>query len=531
MLGTFWHSYLSFPVSLLLVLTIVVFIHEMGHFLVARWCGVKVSAFSIGFGREVWGFTDAKGTRWKLAWLPLGGYVKFADDENAASAPSKQALERMTSEEREGAFQTKPLMHRAAIVIAGPLFNIVSAVLFFVVVFWSIGVDGRDSVIDVIRPGSPAEKAGIRAGDRIVGIDGYSHQVDRFVELLRPVPRNRLQLEDELRPLVERDPDVALPSHVVNVQIERNGRIEQRSVVVEPPPLKRETEQDRDQRLQAATIKCRDAKAADIDACVRKADLDHRRREAGKRLDQLLNGLLPEAMGFGKHVPTRIGVVRDGSPAARAGLERNDVIVAVDGQPISHFGELQHLIGNNQGGAVAMTVVRGGQQVTLRVQPQVDDSGIRRIGISPRVESDRRYSLADSIRFGVRDLAYYTEEILRGLPRLPAAIAKVLSFQKQNDIGGPIAIAETSKYAVDSGFGGFVNWIAMFSVMLGIMNLLPIPLLDGGHLMFYAIEAIRGKPLDERKQEIGFKIGVAVVATLMIAALLGDVTRLFGRLF
>lgn len=531
MLGTIWHSYLSFPVSLLLVLTIVVFIHEMGHFLVARWCGVKVSAFSIGFGREIWGFTDAKGTRWKLAWLPLGGYVKFADDENVASAPSKQALERMSSDEREGAFQTKPLLHRAAIVIAGPLFNIVSAVLFFVIMFWAIGVDGRNSVIDVVRPGSPADKAGIRAGDRVVGIDGYSHQVDRYIELLRPVPRNRLQLEDELRPLVERDPDVALPSHAVNVLVERNGRIEQRSVVVEPPALKRETEQERDQRLRNATTKCTDAKVADIDACVRKADFEHRRREAGRRLDQFLNGLLPEAMGFGKHMPARIGLVRDGSPAARGGLERNDVIIGVDGQPISHFGELQHLISNNQGTPVAITVRRGGQEVALRVQPQADESGIRRIGISPRHEAERRFSLIDSTRFGLRDLAYYTEEILRGIPRLPAAIAKVLSFQKQNDIGGPIAIAETSKYAVDSGFSGFVNWIAMFSVMLGIMNLLPIPMLDGGHLMFYAIEAVRGKPLDERKQEIGFRIGIAVVATLMIAALLGDVTRLFGRLF
>lgn len=457
MLGTIW-TYISFPVSLLLVLTIVVFIHELGHFLVARWCGVKVQAFSIGFGREIWGFTDSQGTRWKLAWLPLGGYVRFADDENAASAPSRGALDKMSAEERSGAFQTKPLWQRAAVVVAGPLFNIVSALIFLVFLFWALGVDGRTTVLDGARPGSPAEKAGLGAGDMVTKVNGRS--VQRWVELQRKVSRS--------------------PNVPLELTVERDGR--ERTVTV--VPVGRESKAG----LSGTTVELGD-------------------------------------IGIIKHIPARVGSVQPSSPAAKVGIQAGDVILTIDGKPIQHFRDLVHLIGPNQGTPVEIALGRNGQQLTVRLTPElVADKSRRIIGINEPAEL-RRYPLLDSVSFASGEVVYYTEEILRGIPQLPAAIFKALSLQKQQDIGGPIAIAEMSKQAVESGFSGFLGWIALFSVMLGIMNLLPIPLLDGGHLMFYAIEAVRGRPLDERKQEIGFKIGMAVLGTMMFAAIFGDIVR------
>src|SRR5690606_34868057 len=165
-------SFLAVLLPFLFVLTVVVFIHELGHFLVARWCGVKVQAFSIGFGREIWGFHDRHGTRWRLAWIPLGGYVKFVDDENGASVPSRDALQRMSEDERQGAFQSKSLGQRAAIVAAGPIANFLLAIVIFAGIFAVVGVQITSAKIDEVIADGPAARAGFQAGDVIVAIDG-----------------------------------------------------------------------------------------------------------------------------------------------------------------------------------------------------------------------------------------------------------------------------------------------------------------------------------------------------------------------
>src|SRR6476646_8800529 len=169
----------------LFVLTVVVFIHELGHFLVARWCGVTVKAVSIGFGKEIFGFYDRYGTRWRFAWVPLGGYVKFLDDENSASVPSKAALDRMTPAEREGAFQAQPLASRAAIVAAGPIANFLLAIVIFALTFTFVGVQVTAPRVDELVPDGAAAAAGFKPGDVIVSIDGQA--IETFADMQRIV--------------------------------------------------------------------------------------------------------------------------------------------------------------------------------------------------------------------------------------------------------------------------------------------------------------------------------------------------------
>jgi len=378
-LGFIWTA-LTFAVASLLLLTIVVFIHELGHFLVARWCGVKVQTFSIGFGQEIFGFNDRHGTRWCFARWPLGGYVKFVDDENAASAPSRAALETMDKEARAGAFQTKPLWQRAAVVIAGPLFNIVSAAIILFLWVWLVGAYLATATIGAVVPKSAADNGGLQPGDRIVAIDGQ--KIEWFTDLQR---------------------------------------------IVFPSPGK----------------------------------------------------------------PLKFTVDRQGAP----------VELTITPSTVKEKGPL-------------------GTDI---------EKGL--LGVKPGDGVYRRMGFGEAVSHGIRETGNLCAEVVKGLPNIPTAIVKVFSFKPQNDIGGPAAIVQMTGQAAQNGIGSFVRWLAIFSVILGIMNLLPIPLLDGGHLMFYALEAIRGKPLDERMQEIGFKIGIAIIVTMMSAAFLGDVTRLFGLAF
>jgi regulator of sigma E protease len=374
-------GFLSVVLPFIGVLTLVVFIHELGHFLVARWCGVKVRAFSIGFGPEIAGFTDRQGTRWRFAWIPLGGYVKFVDDETAASTSHADALQRLDPEERKGAFQTQPVRNRALVVAAGPAFNIISAVLVYILTFTLIGTYSTTPTVDEVIPDSAAARAGLRAGDTVVEIGGRS--VKRFSDLQRVVSQS--------------------PGVTLEFVIDRDGR--------------------------------------------------------------------------------RLGV------------------------PIApELKEITDPLGN---------------------KVQVGVIGIKRTGSNDRWEHNR-HGLIEATQMAFAETGYVSWQIISSLPKLPGAIMKTLSGQRQSEIGGPIAIAEMTAHASKSGIGGLLNWIAVFSIMLGIMNLLPIPVLDGGHLVFYAIEALRGKPLDERKQEIGFRIGLAILATMMFAALFGDITRKLG---
>ena len=355
--------------SFLFVLTVVVFVHELGHFLVARWCGVKVSAFSIGFGREIFGFFDRHGTRWRFAWIPLGGYVKFMDDENAASVGSAEKLRDMSAEERAGAFHAKPLWQRAAVVAAGPIANFLLAIVIFALMFSLIGVRSTAPRVDEVVPNSPAAAAGFMPGDVILEVAGTP--VDSFTEVLRTVS--------------------ASPGRELAIKVDRRGEV-------------------------------------------------------------LTLNVTPERQ------------------------------------------EVQDSLGG--------TIVRG-------------IIGIRRV-TTPETLEQRRAGPIEAVALGVRETKFIITSTLSYIGDV------IIGRQSADQLGGPIRIAEVSGQVAKIGPEALLNLIAVISVSIGLINLFPVPLLDGGHLLFYAIEGLRRKPLSEKTQEIGFRIGLALVLMLMVFATWND---------
>ena len=374
MAGAAWSAG-AYLVPFLFVLTLVIFFHELGHFLVARWTGVKVLAFSIGFGPELFGFDDRKGTRWRFAAIPLGGYVRFAGDENAASAPDADALQQMTPEERRTSFFFAPLPSRAAIVAAGPIANFLLAIVIFAGVFFFAGRPVTDAVVDSVDPGSAAEAAGIAPGDLVVAIDGA-----------------KISTFGDMQKIVETSADRPL-----RITVERQNK---------------------------------------------QLDLT-----ATPRLKEITDS-------FGNKL--RIGLL---------GIKRSTNAQNVR---IESFGPLE------------------------------------------------------AIGAGAQETWYQVARTASYLGRL------VVWRESADQIGGPIRIAKTSGDFATLGFVALLTLAAILSVSIGLLNLVPIPMLDGGHLLFYAIEALRGRPLGPRAQDIGMRIGLAFVLFLMIFATWNDIVHLSG---
>jgi regulator of sigma E protease len=356
----------------LIVLTVVVFVHEMGHFLVARWCGIRVAAFSIGFGRELTGFTDRRGTRWKLSAIPLGGYVRFEGDDNAASIPDPQTLARVPPSERHGLFHFAPLWQRFAVVAAGPLTNFLLAILIFAAVFALVGRQHVLPVVGSVEAGSPAEQAGFQAEDQVLSVDG--EDIDSFSDLQDIV---MLSAEQPLE-----------------IVVDRQGEL----VILTATPERREI--------------------SDI---------------AGRTHRIAVLGIKSGAVDFRTDDP--------------------------------------------------LTALSGGVSETVRI-----------------IE---------------RTLAYLGE--------------LVTGRESAEQLSGLIGIGQVSGAVASSGgIPGLVYLTAVLSVSIGLFNLFPVPMLDGGHLVFYLLEALRGRPLSPRLQDLGFRIGFALVIFLFIFVTFNDIANLAG---
>jgi regulator of sigma E protease len=358
----------TYVIPFLVVLTVLVFVHELGHYWVARRNGVRIETFSIGFGPELFGRTDKTGTRWKFSAIPLGGYVKMFGDADAASTPSG-AVRSMTPAEREVSFFHKRLGQRAAIVAAGPIANFLFAIIGLTLLFSIYG-----------QPFTPAD----------------------------------------------------------------------------------------------------------------------------------------------------IGSVQPESAAAQAGMLPGDVIVEVDGQAIERFEEVQQIVRFNQGTPLALVVERDGQRLPISVTPQVttvtDRMGnshtIGLLGIGRAGMEYRRHDPLTALWQAGRETVNLTVGTL-------GAVGQMIGGSRgTEELGGPLRIAQMSGEVAQSGIVALIWFMAILSVNLGLINLFPIPMLDGGHLLFYAVEAIRGKPLGDRAQEYGFRIGLALVLTLMVFATWNDLVHL-----
>jgi regulator of sigma E protease len=371
-LSAFGGGLLEYLVPFLFVLTIVVFFHELGHFLVARWCGIRVLVFSLGFGPEIAGFNDRHGTRWKISAVPLGGYVKFFGDDNAASTPDRSAAAEMSESEKKDSFVHQPVPSRAAVVAAGPIANFVLAVAIFAGIFMIVGKQTTTARVDAIQAGSAAAAAGFRPGD---------------------------------------------------------------------------------------------------------------------------------------------------------------LVVSIDGDKIGSFSDMQRIVSVSSGELLKIVVERDGHPVTLTATPQLKElkdnfGNVHRLGVlgvsRSMAAGDIRTEKVDpltAVVMGAQQTWFIVD-------RTMAYIGGIFAGREAADqLGGPIRIAQVSGQVCHT-FSACMNLTGVLSVSIGLLNLFPIPLLDGGHLLFYGIEAARGRPLSERAQEVGFRIGLAIVVMLMIFATFNDILHL-----
>lgn len=449
-----------YVVALLVLLTVVVFFHELGHFWVARRCGVKVEVFSVGFGSELFGFTDRHGTRWKVGALPLGGYVKMKgqSDTEGVETPDPASV---SPEERQGSFLFKRLWQKAAIVFAGPAANYVLAVIVFAIIFSTYGRPSTAPVIGLVEAGTPAQQAGLQLGDRVVKVAGYD--IDEFTRILQI-----LQID---------------LSETVPIVVKRG---EQTLTLNAKPDILTQT-----------------GSLGNVDSF--------------------------RTIGIQPYMPPIAGQITVGSAADKAGIKPGDRIISVDGVEIRDFAEVVNIVGSGNGRPVNIVVERNGQQSAYNVTPIPGEAPSKAGGTEIRpllgIQADpvreyHRYSPFKAAWVATQETVRVTGFILTTIGQM------ITGTRSASEVGGILRIGKIAGDTAQASLQDFLGLIALISINLGLVNLFPIPLLDGGHLAFYGIEAIRGRPLSPRVQDIALRVGLAAVASLMLFAVWNDLKYL-----
>jgi regulator of sigma E protease len=443
-------------------LAVLIVIHEYGHYRVAVACGVKVLRFSVGFGRVLWRRqATPDSTEFVISVLPLGGYVRMLDEREGAVPPSQQHM----------AFNRKPLWQRAAVVAAGPIANLLLAVLLYAAAHW-IGMDEPKALMGPPAAASLAERAGLRAGD---WAHAFSADGDRWSEL-----RSMSDLRWEVTQAVLRGEALQL------MVSDRDGRAERRIV------------------LELDTLGARE-----VDA-------------------QLMKRI---GLGSAFSEPV-LGEVKPGGPAAKAGLLAGDRVLSIDGVEIGDASRVRDLIRASGSTGTASTMVwrveRGSRTLELTVQPAVVSDGAQRVGrveVYPGQPPQMvlvRYGVVDGL---VRAVSRTWEMSTLTLKMLGKMLIGEVSLK---NLSGPITIADYAGQSVQLGLAYYLGFLAVVSVSLGVLNLLPLPMLDGGHLMYYLFEAATGRPVSELWLERLQRGGVAIMLMMMSLALYNDVARLLG---
>lgn len=452
-------NFLYYLAAFALILGVLIVVHEYGHYLVARWVGVKVLRFSVGFGRALWSKRIGRdGTEWALGMFPLGGYVKMLDEREGEVAP----------EELHRSFNRQSVWRRMAIVAAGPAANLLLAIVVYWGLFWH-GTEELKPILGAPVAASPAAASGMQSGERVIKVGGelvQTWQDMHWVLIRQAVDQDLIELE------------------VINPRNE-------------------------------ITIRRLDVSSA---------------RAGGWEGDSLAR------LGisfYRPRVPPVLGKISPDSAAAASGLQAGDEILLIDDKPITAWPDVVQNVRNSPGKTLDFEVLRQGERLVIELTPvPVEEGGqkIGRIGASVRDTGAARSEMMITVRYGVipalGKAIYETwDKSVFSLVMIGKMITGEVSWR---NISGPVTIADYAGQSAKLGMSYYLKFLALVSISLAVLNLLPIPILDGGHLLYYVVEIIKRGPLSERSMEIGQQIGLALMLMLMAFAFYNDINRLIS---
>lgn len=552
---SYFQQGLSAIVPFVILLGILIFVHELGHFLVARWCGVRVEVFSLGFGKKLLKFKKGD-TTYALSLIPLGGYVKMFGEQGADNIPE---------EEKKYSFTHKNVWQRIAVVLAGPLMNFFFAILIFFTVAM-VGEDAKTPVAGDVTASSPAYAAGFRSGDKIVSVN--QKPISTWEDLQKTISLKEPQ-DLRLDVVVEREGTKEVAQFAMDTKPERNPNVLSNfdyiahidglspysagtTVGVLPnSPLHALGLKTGDtltsingqkvtywRQIEPLLTKLNAKEPLTIEAMgVREGDKTEKPLTVTLAPLESMNSFTMQGLGF-ESSELYLSKVLENSPAEAAGLRSMDRLVSINNVTLQKWEDVISNIKSFDGkNPVDLVVLRNGEKVNLKITPKMTTQ------MTAAGTEEKRYTIGISpiANIAVPELMTVKasgigEALVRGTQKTwEVSVMTVMSFVKlfqgmisPKNIGGVISIGQAASETFKIGLTQFLQMMAIISVNLFILNLMPIPVLDGGHLVFYIIEVVKGAPLSIKKMEIAQQVGLALLMSLMIFALFNDFTRLLG---